>query len=486
MQNNDLVIQSERKKTREQIIALFFIQASSTIAYAVFYSGLSIFLTQNKHYSHETSAIITGLFLSLNYVLPLIGGILTNKLITYKNLYYLGTITSIVGCLLLTNGNFLHLSLALFLMGSLSNVCLNMFVTQLFSSEQKKQRRIAFTWNYIGMNLGFMIGYFCTGFSTISNSYNYLFILISCMVFVSIGIVFFFIDEPDQVNKDKFTFNKLIICTMLVSFLVLFIKILFDYAEYTRSLLTISSVSMLAIIIIYSLKKSNLEEKKKIIRFMCFSIIAIVFWSVYLLTPIAIMQLIHSSVQRNILGITLAPQWFANINSIVIMMLAPLITILIKKSRDNHGYLANTSNYFSAGFLFACIAFTVLFIGLSCLKINGEISPLIICGYLISLTIGEILIFPASNALIGELIKEPLRGIMTGVWGMNIAIGGLFSSMIASRFILPYVNNNRITVQNSIQLQNVFLMISFTLFIFVIISPLITNQWPKLYNRYNE
>lgn len=461
------------KNTIGQMIAIFFIQASSTIAYAVFYSGLSIFLTQNKHYSQEKSAIITGLFLSLNYFLPLIGGVIANRLITYKKLYYMGTVTSLLGCLLLVQGTYLHLSFALFLMGSLANVSLSMFVTQLFTSDQKTERRIAFTWNYIGMNLGFMIGYLLTGFSTISNSYHYLFLLMSIMVFVSLVIAYFFIEEPGlKLMKEKYQAPQLVMSLLILGALTTIIKILFDYAEIMHSFLTIISVSSLFILMNYCLKKSNAEEKKNIIKFMCFSIFAIVFWTAYLLTPIAIMQLINSNAQRVILGITLAPQWFANINSIAILVIAPALTFLIKKN----GSKTKTSNYFSAGFLFATTAFIILFIGLNVFSANAKLPILIILGYLISMTIGEILISPASNALIGELIKEPLRGIMTGAWGMNIAIGGLLSSTIASRYILPYLNNNRLTTHNSIQLQYVFLSIGLMLFIFMILSPIITDR----------
>ena len=462
------------------MIAIFFIQASSTIAYAVFYSGLSIFLTQNKHYSQQSSAMITGIFLSLNYFLPMIGGVIASRIITYKKLYYMGTVSSLIGCLLLVQGSNLHLSLALFLMGSLANVCLSMFITQLFTTDQKAERRIAFTWNYIGMNLGFMLGYLLTGFSTISNSYHYLFALMSFMVVVSLVIAYFFIEETNVRPMTERSFApQLIISLLILCALTLVIKVLFDYAEIMHSFLTVISISSLFILMNYCMKKSNAEEKKNIIKFMCFSMIAIVFWTAYLLTPIAIMQLINNNAQRDVFGVTLAPQWFANINSIAILVIAPTLTYLMKKN----GTRTDTSSYFSAGFLFAGIAFMVMFLGLNVFSADAKLPIFIILGYLISLTIGEILISPASNALIGELITEPLRGIMTGAWGMNLAIGGLLSSTIASRYILPYINNNMLTINNSLQLQHVFLSISIMLFIFMIIGPIITDRKANIYNR---
>ena len=159
-----------------QIVAIFFIEISSAAAFAVFFSGLSLYLTQKEVHSEYSATLITGLFLSLNYFLPLVGGSIANYLISCKKLYCLGTALSLFGCIILALGNNLYLGLSLFLMSSLvTNVCLKMFITELFDESQVKQRIAAFMWSYVGMNAGFLLGYFISGYSTNHNSYTYLF-----------------------------------------------------------------------------------------------------------------------------------------------------------------------------------------------------------------------------------------------------------------------------------------------------------------------
>lgn len=456
-----------QKEVFGQIAAIFFIQASSTTAYAVFYSGLSIYLTQHKLFSQELAATITGLFLSLNYCLPLIGGVLANRIISYKTLYLLGTLLSLTGCLLLAYSGYLYISLALFLMGSLVNVCLNMFLTQLFSLEQKTERRIAFIWNYIGMNLGFMLGYFFTGFSVISNSYFYLFIAMSILVLISLTLASLFIKEPkfnSKINKPV-TF-QIATCLFIISCLIIIIDMFFYYASILHNSILLSTFLIISLIMFYALKKSRTEEKKNLHKFMFFSILAIVFWTFYMLTPIAMMQIIEHAVQRKVLGINLAPQWIVNIDSLIILMFAPILATILRK---NKMFFNNSYNYFVTGFLFSGCGFLFLFAGIY--FIFEAYMPLpFMLGYLISITIGEIFISPASNALIGELIQEPLRGLMTGAWGMNICIGGLLASSIANKFILPYLNINGFTTSSSVTLQHVFLSIGgFLIFLAAII-----------------
>ena len=48
-----------------QITAIFFIQASSSAAFAVFFSGLSLYLTQQEYFTKEAATVITGVFLSV-------------------------------------------------------------------------------------------------------------------------------------------------------------------------------------------------------------------------------------------------------------------------------------------------------------------------------------------------------------------------------------------------------------------------------------
>lgn len=457
---------SPSKHIGRQILAITLLQGSSTVAYAVFYSGLSIFLIQNKHYIPDHASLITGLFLSLSYFLPLLGGMIAHKIISYKNLFYLGLISSIAACFMLMQGIYFHFSLALFLLGSLSNMCINIFITQLFFREQKTQRRIAFTWNYIGMNMGFMLGYVLTGFSTLANNYYYLFQFMSFMLFVSIFITYFFIKEP--VLKSIYVVKKydLLKCIVLFGGLIITVKLLFDYAEYINAFLLTAFCATSLTVFAYVLYKIK-QDHQKIILFMLYSLFLVLFWSIYLLTPISIMQLIFDHAELNFLGVNIAPQWLTNINGIVILTIAPLTTWIVSKNIKKSAVMK--VNFFTAAFVFIAIAILVLAFGVQAMHLQGKIPLIYIVGYLIAASLGEIFITPASYSLVGELIQEEYRGIMLGMLSMNMAIGGFISSIISGAYIIPWVNNRVISV-NGLQLDNVFFIICAILILIAILS----------------
>ncbi len=451
-----------------QITAIFFIEASSAAAFAVFFSGLSLYLTQQIHYTKENAAIITGLFLSLNYFLQLVGGMIADRIITYKRFYSIGAVTSAAGCFLLAYGINLNIGLSLCLMSSLvTNVCMNMFITTLFTKDQVTERRIAFIWTYVGMNLGFLIGYFLTGYYTILNSYFHLFIAMGILTLVSLGLTLAFI-RPSQKNSiNKPVYFQYPTTLLIILGLLCFIFTLFNYSSLAQKCMTISLLFLFSCLINYAYKKSSISEKKKIIHYAFYSVIAIFFWTIYMLTPIAFMQIIENDVQNTIFGFTIPPQWFVNIDSIVILIIAPNLAFLLNNRKDSIEKPLSTLSYFALAFAFVALAFTTLLIGLFTSIDQGKLPMWIMLGYLIFLTIGEIFISPTGNSLIGELIPESLRGLMTGAWSMNIGIGGLLASLISNKVILPHIDKYGLIRSNLVQFENIMIIICLMLILLI-------------------
>lgn len=459
---------SARNKIFGQISALFFIEMTAAAAFAVFFTGLSLYLTQNKIYSKESATVITGLFLSLNYFLQLIGGMIANRIITYKRLFSLGSIISILGCLLLAKGVDLKLGLALFLMSSfVTNVCLRMFITKLFTEEQVSERRIAFIWNYVGMNLGFLIGGFLSGYYSILNNYHNLFIIMSFCLAISLFLTIIFIKNDDAKNSLKRSaFSQFGLTSLIMIGLIAAIIIVFKYSAIIENYLAVLSLITSWVLIHYFFQKSDSADKTKFLKFAFYSLLAIGFWTIYMLTPTAFMQLIDNDVQRDIFGFQIAPQWFVNIDTIVILILGPQFAYLLKRRNSSKKAPLNSLEYFNLAFLFITGAFLILLIGLYTLNAHNKLPTWAVLGYLILLTIGEIFISPIGNSLVGELIPEKTKGLMTGIWSVNIGIGSLFASIIANKFILPYVNKSGLYGANLIQFQNTTFLVSLFLMIF--------------------
>ncbi len=471
----------------KQVITIFFIEIGSSAAFAVLFSGLSLYLTQQKIYSEQHATLITGLFLSLNYFLPFIGGALSNYLISCKNLFCLGLVLSLIGCYLLAFDINLYLGLSLFLMSSLvTNVCLKMFITYLFEAGQIKQRRIAFMWSYIGMNAGFLIGFFISGYSSNRNSYTNLFIFIGILLAISALLALFYIDDAKK--RKNSVLNQIILTMGLLTIVVLFLNALFSFAEFIEKYITLLLVLGMLFYLYLGFKKTKPTEKINFIKFIGFSLLAIIFWSLYMLTPIAFMQLINNDVEKNVFGFDFAPQWFLNADSIIILIIGPVIAVLMSQAKSKFNYNFRNINYFLLAFSICVIAFLVLLNGLHQTS-NLKIPAWSMLGCLVFLAIGETFISPTGNSLIGELIPESLREMMIGYWSMNIGVGILLATYISNMMLLPYINKNGLIPDNLVKLEQNITIICFAisaLFLSVLIFNQVVKRLMIMGNRYKN
>jgi dipeptide/tripeptide permease len=201
-----------------------------------------------------------------------------------------------------------------------------------------------------------------------------------------------------------------------------------------------------------------------------------------MLTPIAFMQLIDHDVERNILGITLAPQWFMNADSIIILMIAPVLAILINKNKSKIKSGMNSINYFVFAFTFCIFAFLILLCGFSEVS-NLKIPAWSMLGCLVLLAIGEIFVSPIGDSLIGELILTSMRAVMTGYWSMNIGIGTLLATTISNTLLLPYINKNGLISQNLVKIEQNLITICVVLFILTL-SIFLYNQLVIVRNNF--
>ena len=433
----NILIESAKGK----LIALSFIQVASSVAFAFFFSGLSIFLVNNHLVTHREAALTTGLFLSLHYWLPLLGGALVDRLITCKNIFQLGIVFNIVGCVLLASEAYVYIALGCCLMNSLvKNICLNLFITELFNKNEIQKRRVAFVWNYLGMNVGCMLGYLLTGISDLTNNYQIIFLTVASLMFFTLIMSVKYLYESK--SKSVVPFSDITQMTMTSILFIVLISVIVTFLHYAKTLYafgTFLGCSAMIIIFITTYLRAKPHEKKGLQRFFFCSLCAIFFWFIYMLTPMIIMPLIKDNTVRTYGEVTLAPQWLMNIDSFFILAFVPMATVFLQKIKQGRLLALKLEDYFVTAFIMTIIALTIM--SFSLFNINADfkfnLSQVII--YLLLVTLGEILVSPLGNAIVGECISTRLRSIAIGLWNMNIAIGSLVSSSFTQYTISQYL-----------------------------------------------
>ena len=426
-------------KINKQVMAVFFIRCSATTAFALFFSGLYLYLTSYLHIDGGLSATITAVFLAFNYILPLVGGELASRWVSYKILYSLGTLVGAAGCLVLSYTSQHFLGLSFFLMSSLvTSVCLNMIITQAFSEENKVARRVAFTWSYVGMNVGFLLGFALTGYFSLNDKYSSLFNIMAFFLVLSVIIAVLFLEEP-RVSRKLFApaWRQVAICLGFMALAIWVLENIFYHVMVIGGFLDILTIVLFLFVLYWTLLKGNAENRKNHIVFICYLLVSTFFWTIYMLTPIAIMKIIYLDVNRHIFGVLLAPQWIQNANSIAILILGPLLAYAMNRRKGSLNKDSDISTYLTFGLFFMAISCAVLTAGFY--FENTGLLIWFVLGYLFLMTLGEMLINPASNSLVGELVSEDVRGQSMGLIKMNMGVSAMLAGFISKKIILPYV-----------------------------------------------
>ncbi|QLZ68978.1 MFS transporter [Legionella sp. PC1000] len=442
---------SKSQRMPQGVTSLYFIQAFSTFSFAVLYSSLSLYINKKLGFSQTTSNSIVGLFLAFNYVLHLLGGVIGGKYLSNRSLFLITTIIQTFGLLVLSlaNESLLYIGLSLFLIGcGLNTTCYNTLLSQLFGPDDSRRDK-AFFLSYAAMNVGFLSGFITSGFYDYSNNYQHLFYISSVAnILTVLTLIFCWRNLKDKElrgfinSREKLRTN--ITSVWVILLLIPLLVLCFHSSYLSNSLVIITSLGMLLIILTLGLRQKNREDKQKIFIYLILATTSIIFWMIYYTGPMGIILFIKNNVDKKIFNYEIATQWILNINAVIIIFGAPVLSILINKFK-NRGYNFSTSTQFASAFFilalsFLCLAFAVIFSN------NQGFSRLFwVILHFTAITFAELLIGPVGYAMIGRIAPIQLQGILMGTWMMVSGVSASLSQYISNKMVHTQVTDPLIT-----------------------------------------
>ncbi len=414
--------------------ALFIIQIFATLSFSVLYSTLILYATKGLHMNDTLATSITGSFIALNYFLHLLGGYIGGRYLSYRSLFSVGMAAQILGCILISvpDTSYLLWGLAAFLGGSGLNVtCINCMVTQLFEPDDKR-REAAFLWNYSGMNIGFFVGFAISGYFHLHQAYHQLFMLSALGNLIALILTLYHwktLKDRDttflEATEDKRKSFRMIGFGMVI-LLILALRGLLQHTALCNQLILFIGAGMLCLIAVLSMKEHDPSSRSKMWAYIILALASSIFWALYQLAPMGLNLFIERNVDRHFMGMLIAPQWVQNINTIVIIIGGPLLSVLFTQMRER-GININIPLQFSMALFMIGIAFAILPVGIRTASAEGYVNfNWILASYILQST-GELFISPIGYAMVGQLAPRRLRGLMMGMWMMITGVAAILS-----------------------------------------------------------
>ncbi|HEX9304552.1 MAG TPA: peptide MFS transporter [Thermoanaerobaculia bacterium] len=435
---------------------LFFTEMWERFSYYGMRGILLLFLVatiQNGGFgmTDRTGAAIYGLYVGFVYLMALPGGWVADRILGQRSAVFIG------GCFIAA-GHFsmavglvptFYLGLCLIVIGTgLLKPNVSAMVADLYP-EGGNRRDAGFSIFYSGINVGAMIGPLVCGF--LGEKINWHLGFGAAGVGMVLGLVQYrlggkYLGEAGLRRKAEVTaagdrtairrlglgvavlFGVIVLAVLLQLAGVLHLS-LYGVAKSTGYFMLGLALVYFGSILFFS--KLSVAEKKRILVIFVFFMAAVLFWAGFEQAGSSMNLFGERMTQRVILGWEMPASFLQSVNSIFIILLAPVFGALwIRLGRRQ----PSTPAKMGFGLAFLAIGFLVLAWGASFTAGGARVSMLwLIVTYLLH-TVGELCLSPVGLSSVTKLSPKRLVGQMMGTWFMGTALGNLIAGLAAGGF----------------------------------------------------
>lgn len=388
---------------------------------------------------------IYGLYTASVYFLPLIGGWLADRFIGAKRATLIGGVIIALGhfTLAVPSLTFFYLGLVLVALGTgflKSNI--SAMVGDLYDADDER-RDGGFAIFYMGINIGAFAAPLITGALA---AYNWHWGFAAAGVGMVAGLIQYVIGrkkldgvgEPPVKNELDATAVTTGYLIQVGAVLAVAAAVLFyfnsayglDFA-IKKALIPILVVGGLVVVIFTGMQdKLSMDEWKRIGIIILLFLFASLFWAGFEQAGSSFSLFADQLTERTVGTFEIPAAWFQSVNSVFIIIMAPLFSIMwVKWGRKQ----PNDVFKFSLGLFFLALGFVVMAYA-SGLTGAGKVSPMWLVVVYFLHTCGELFLSPVGLSSMTKLAPGKMVGLMLGVWFLASSLGSFAAGQIAGEF----------------------------------------------------
>jgi POT family proton-dependent oligopeptide transporter len=156
-----------------------------------------------------------------------------------------------------------------------------------------------------------------------------------------------------------------------------------------------------------------------------------VFWSVFEQAGNTLTLFADKETRNQIFGLAFPSSWWQSVNALFIVLLAPVFAALWTKLGD---FDRSSMLRFSIGILLVGLSFAILVGGARAAEGDALASPVWLLTVYFLHTIGELLLSPVGLSSMTKFAPQRVQGLMLGVWFASISVGTFLGSQVAGQY----------------------------------------------------
>ena len=386
-----------------------------------------------------TAGAIYGIFTSSAYLTGLAGGWLADRFLGQRKAILLGG-------MLIAAGNFgmmvpglawtvLSLTLVAWGTGFLKTNCTTL-VGALYPAGDVR-RDAGFSIYYMGINLGAMVAPLICGY--LGQNINYRWAFLSAGLFMLAGLLQFSLTgrylgsaglaPAVPVTKQDWAALRWAgagLGLMLAAMAYLRPSIA-GFADAFGLILLLTTVVVFVALIFFS--DFTAAEKRRIQLIFVLFCASCLFWSSFEQAGSTLSLFADRSTDNRVLGLAFPSSFFQSLNSVFILLLAPVFAWMWVKLGDRDPSLPTK---FSWGLLLVAAGFVVMAFAAVAAGASGKVGPEWLAFTYLLHSAGELCLSPVGLSAMTKLAPPRIGGFMMGVWFLSIAVGNFMGGRVAS------------------------------------------------------
>ncbi len=390
----------------------------------------------------QPAGLIYGSYLALVYAGAIFGGLVADKYLGYQRSILVGAVIMALGLFMISvpNENIFKLGLATIVVGNgLFKPIISTLVGKIYAVGDER-RDSGFTIFYMGINLGAMISPILTQvlaervFGT-ADVPAYKVVFIAAGIGMLISLFWFWMgrgqlkgvgEAPEGANGIGRIVTVFVGAAVVVPIVYFLLAM---GAEKLQMVLTAMFI-LLAIMLVVEGVKNGAVARDKVIAMLIIFAFNILFWMFFEQAGSSVTFLADQIVNPDLGFMTFPTAWFQSVNSVAIIVLAPVIAwAWVKMGSWN----PSIPRKFGLGLLFNGLAFLLLMFALSKLVDPATLKiPFwtLFAVYWIQ-SIGELCLSPIGLSMVTKLAPVRLVGFGMGGWFLSTGIGNNLSGIFA-------------------------------------------------------
>lgn len=388
--------------------------------------------------SDTTAAGIYGVYVGSVYLTALAGGWVADRLIGARRTVLYGGVVIMFGHISMavpSNGATVWLGLILIALGSgLLKPNISTMVGELYRNDANRRRDAGFALFYMGVNLGAFLGILFVPMIAPADGDTWHRGFSLAAIGMALGLVQYVIGRKSlkgagEVAEHKLTaaessrFKKAALSSVAA---VVIVMALWAWSgTFTLDRFTLAFTILCAVVpIVYFafLFKSGevtAQERVKLRAYVWLFLAAAIFWMIYDQAGSALTFFAQKNTDLNVFGVTIDPGQVSNVNSVAIIALSPVFSVLWSKYGDR----ISIPLRFAIALVLVGASFVVMSMAAAQASDGAKVSIMWLTTTYLIQTVGELCLSPVGLSVTNQLAPKAFLSQMMGVWFLAVALG---------------------------------------------------------------